>query len=278
MFLRTASNAPKVLRVLAFGVRLEVHVEERALLPEVEAILPPTWTAAEGDGVDTRFSIAPVDDGYEVSQDGVPMTPSVGRGIAVEILDAQMRMAVATMSPRGAFIHAGCVAVDGRAVVLPGRSFAGKTTLVAEMIRRGATYLSDEFAVLDEDGLVHPYPKPLSIRPPEATLRSVHMAARETPAADLGADTGARALPIVLIAAARYRPAARWSPEPRSRAQGALILLSHALAARLDTERVLPIVRRAAAGAAVLEGDRGDAGEVAEALLAHAAATPGPAA
>ena len=63
------------------------------------------------------------------------------------------------------FVHAGVVAVDGRALLLPGGSFTGKTTLVAALLRAGAQYGSDEYAVLDEAGLVLPaYPRPLSIR------------------------------------------------------------------------------------------------------------------
>ena len=38
----------------------------------------------------------------------------------------------------------------GRAIVIPGRTFSGKSTLVAELVRAGATYYSDEYAVEDE--------------------------------------------------------------------------------------------------------------------------------
>ena len=53
--------------------------------------------------------------------------------------------------------HAGVVGWRGRAIVIPGRSHAGKSTLVAELVRRGAVYYCDEFAVLHETGRVHPY-------------------------------------------------------------------------------------------------------------------------
>jgi len=50
---------------------------------------------------------------------------------------------------------------QGRAILLPGRSLSGKTTLVRELLRRGATYYSDEFAVVDDFGNIHPFPRPL---------------------------------------------------------------------------------------------------------------------
>src|SRR5262249_57961124 len=63
----------------------------------------------------------------------------------------------------------------GLAIVVPGRSHTGKSTLVAELVRRGATYWSDEFAVLDDAGRVHPYRRPLVPRgltapPPDLRL------------------------------------------------------------------------------------------------------------
>ena len=56
------------------------------------------------------------------------------------------------------FIHTGVVGWQGRAIVIPGRSMTGKTTPVKVLVEAGATYYSDEFAVLDKQGQVHPYP------------------------------------------------------------------------------------------------------------------------
>src|SRR4051794_20574153 len=48
--------------------------------------------------------------------------------------------------------------------VIPRVSHSGKTTLVAALVRAGATYYSDEYAVFDAQGSVHPYARPLGIR------------------------------------------------------------------------------------------------------------------
>jgi len=47
---------------------------------------------------------------------------------------------VAEHAPDYIFVHAGVVAWRGRAIILPGVSFAGKSSLVAELVRAGATY------------------------------------------------------------------------------------------------------------------------------------------
>jgi hypothetical protein len=63
-------------------------------------------------------------------------------------------------------VHAGAVATaGGSGVVLPAPSGAGKTTLVAGLVRAGFGYLSDEAAVFDPvSGTLHAYPVHLSLK------------------------------------------------------------------------------------------------------------------
>ena len=48
---------------------------------------------------------------------------------------------VAERAPDHLFVHAGVVGWEGRAIVMPGASFAGKTTLVQRMARGGCDVL-----------------------------------------------------------------------------------------------------------------------------------------
>ena len=70
------------------------------------------------------------------------------------------------------FLHAGVIGWRDRAFVFPGPSFAGKSTLIAELVRAGATYYSDEYAVVDEDGRVHPYARALQMRQSGGSVQS----------------------------------------------------------------------------------------------------------
>ncbi|MES2338618.1 MAG: aldolase [Pseudomonadota bacterium] len=45
-------------------------------------------------------------------------------------------------------IHASCVAIDGVAVLIEGRSGAGKSDLALRLIDRGATLVSDDYTML----------------------------------------------------------------------------------------------------------------------------------
>jgi hypothetical protein len=266
---RDFRGGPKVLCFEAFGVRVGVRIGDPKIVRAVREILPPTSRKCAYEELADEFSIEPHGDSYEVLHGNVPLTHGADLEVALRVLDSHLRIAVGTKAPDHVFVHAGAVAIGDRAILLPGASFAGKTTLVTELITLGATYLSDECAVLDADGLVLPYAKPLSIRPRD-TEQASDPRPRRTNASSLGAVTGSRALTVGVIAAARYRPGAEWRPTTRTPAQGALLLMSGALATHDDPRRVMVAVRRAAAGAIVLEGERGDAGAAAADLIARA--------
>jgi hypothetical protein len=179
------------------------------------------------------------------------------------VLDSQIGAEIALRSPEAVFVHAGAVGHDGRAILLPGRSFSGKTTLVAALVRAGASYYSDEFAVLDEDGLLHPYPKPLSMRSDASRW------GEESDVADLGGEAGEVPLPVGMIISTSYRSGQSFEPERRSAGQGAIALVGNAVPARHRSDEVMATARRAAEAALVLEGPRGEAEAAAQEILAR---------
>jgi hypothetical protein len=149
------------------------------------------------------------------------------------------------------FVHAGVVAIDGRALLLPGRSFSGKTTLTAALLRAGAVYGSDEYAVIDPAGLVHPYPRPLSIRGDEARSR--------VSAADLGADTFVGGLPVAAVAVLQYVPGSLYDTRSISSGTAILRLFDHTVCARPRPEAALDALIAAVSDASAVSGERGPA-------------------
>ncbi|WP_157871812.1 hypothetical protein [Gloeothece verrucosa] len=99
------------------------------------------------------------------------------------------------------FVHAGVVGWRGRAIVIPGRSFSGKTTLAAALVKAGAIYYSDEYAVIDRDGLVHPYPRPLCIR--EGVGEQIKR--RKCSVEELGGQAGTDPIPVGLVVHTKYQ-------------------------------------------------------------------------
>lgn len=86
------------------------------------------------------------------------------RELALALLEAELHLHLAEHAPSLIFIHAGVAVHRGRAIVIPGPPLSGETTLIAALVRASALYFSDEYAFLDEYGLVYPFPRPLSIR------------------------------------------------------------------------------------------------------------------
>jgi hypothetical protein len=70
---------------------------------------------------------------------------------------------VTVASAAGAVFHSSAVAHGGAAIVVPGESGRGKSTLAAALVQAGCTYLTDEAVVCTDDGLVRPYPKPIQL-------------------------------------------------------------------------------------------------------------------
>ena len=177
---------------------------------------------------------------------------------------ADARHFVALRAKQRVFIHAGVVAVGDQAILIPGRTLTGKTTLVAELLRSGATYYSDEYAVLDGAGWVHPFAKALSIRTTGDQPQTL------VDVATLGAPSGTVPLRVGAVLSTRYVSGARWRPEPLSAGHAALCLLDNAVAAR---SRFAEVCRAISAALdrrmRAWHGTRGEARQVARWMLAQ---------
>ena len=145
----------------SFGLTAEVVSEDRRLFDSLSEVLPPDWRPGHGKTM-AQFELTR--DGAITVDGAVVARAGADRGASLIRLGSVMRHHLAQHAPAHVFIHAGVVCVGGTSIVIPGSSRSGKTTLVAELVRAGAMYYSDEYAPVDSEGMIHPYAKPLSIR------------------------------------------------------------------------------------------------------------------
>ena len=254
---------------VSYGLSLGIRVSSPEIMDRIEGLLPPHAKPARSPRVGGLYSL--IASGTKVGSNirrfnilyagAVRLARTKDTDEALEALEGHLQLYVAEHARRRVFVHAGVVGLRGRAIVIPGRTMSGKSTLVKALVEAGATYYSDEYAVLDKRGRVHPYPRPLSMRQngggrPKKILPEA-----------LGGTTGVRPLPVGLVVATSYRPGVRWRPRPLSPGRAVMELLAHTVPARRDPERVLATLRSATAEAIVLKGARGEAEEVAEVLL-----------
>jgi hypothetical protein len=137
-------------------------------------------------------------------------------------------------------LHAGGVERDGLGLVCPGQMEAGKTTLVAGLVRAGMGYLSDEAVAIDgETLLIRPYPKPLSLDPgswalfpelePHAQLSSDDYKRDQwqVPSSAIRAGAVGRSCPVGVVVFPRHAPGAATVLEPLRRAETLVELAEH---------------------------------------------------
>ena len=66
----------------------------------------------------------------------------------------------------GLLLHSAAVQLEGRGIILPGKTGAGKSTLTAWLLSRGGRYLTDELVFVAADGDVFSgFARPLTIKP-----------------------------------------------------------------------------------------------------------------
>jgi hypothetical protein len=257
------------IAVSCFRLRIGLRLSSADALDEAVACLPVCWHPLDAPEVDCVFSLVVPDararlgaqQDYQLFLGASCLLRTPDRAAAFAALAHWIQMAVAEFTPDFLFVHAGVVGWQGQVILAPGYSFSGKSTLVAALLQAGASYYSDEFAVLDEQGLVHPFPRRLQLRGAPGMPRTFHDSAA------FGAVSGIQPLPVGLVLCTRYAAGARFRPRPVAPGRAVLELLAHTVAARRCPERAFRILQRVASSAQVIKGARGEASETARGAL-----------
>jgi hypothetical protein len=253
----------------AFGLAIGIRVNDQGLLKAVAPYLPPDLKPISAPALKRIYSViagGPPRDTHirrlhVLYGDVERLARTAEFGDLLHILRSDVNLYIAEHAPRRLFVHAGAVGWKGRAIVIPGPGLSGKTSLAQEFLRAGATYYSDEFAVLDPRGLVHPFASPLCIKSANSERQEMR------PAEEFGSSIGIRPLPIACVLATHYRPRARWKPKEISKGLAVLVLVANTVGARKKPSRTLATLSSAVVTARVLKGCRGEAREVVDSVL-----------
>jgi hypothetical protein len=253
----------------SYGVRIGVRSNDASALERVCEYLPAGWQASTAPLVDRLYSIVVGGAGSRSNVrrfsllygDHLRIARSTNLDDVFERFESDLRLFVGEFTPYRVFVHAGVVGWKGKAIVIPGRSYSGKSTLVAALVRAGATYYSDEYAVFDSKGLVHPFAKPLEIRA-EGEFKQARITVSE-----LGGKSGTKPLPVGLVLMTGYKRGAKWRPRKVSPGKGVLEMLFNTVSARRSPEKALSTLRNVTKKAEVLKGTRGDTTAIVAAIL-----------
>lgn len=251
-----------MIRLVVECFRRPVSLEAPAgLVSSVDALLPhPPWRSTTRTP-ERIWTAERSGAGWDIRAGGEWIGSSSDQTEAARLTRGDIELWVAQHAVGRAVVHACVVTTEGAALLVPGPSMAGKTTLALALVEAGADYFSDEFAVLDDAGLVHPYCRRPSVR---RHGRSVD----HLPIDEFGGSVCGEPVPVRLIADLAFRPGTSGLsiaelPSP----QAVLALIANAVAARTQPTLVLDAAAAAVATARAVRGERGEASTAAPALL-----------
>lgn len=252
----------------SYGINVQIKLDEKNhrqyLLKKIPELLANNLEFVEAKEYDLRFHLKKVENGffklYKNEELFVPK--KINYNEIVGFLLVHLRLIIAEQAESKVFIHAGVVGVDGKALIFPAKSFGGKTTLVTEFIKNGAEYYSDEYAVLDQDGLVHPYSKMLSIRGFLEDNQQI-----DIPVEKIGGKKGTKPIPVGWVLFTEYEKGSKWEPEMLTQGKAVLEILQHALSIRYNPKFTLKVLNKTLENAIIAKSIRGDAANFVKSIL-----------
>lgn len=257
---------------LSHGLRIGIEFHNVTHRADATDIFPPGATRIEPSRLDRVYRVISFDDtpgpneetGIHILSDDALPTHPVGYStldIALIQLEDQIEHYVAEFSVEHLFVHAGVVGWRNQAIIIPGRTHSGKSTLVHGLVSAGATYYSDEFAVLDRSGWVHPYQRRLSLRDgPYGAAGRIPM-------------TGSQAsppppIPVALVALLQFDSEKEWGVEAVTNAYAIRAICDHTLAIRRRPADTFAFLGEVIDDATTIVGTRGEAEDTIPRLLA----------
>jgi hypothetical protein len=250
--------------IRACGISIAILCDDSLVLETLNRFLLP-WAPRTSDsqtsevfsiepsGASGRFSIRRRDELIAAAEEPQHLFTALQRAVDDAIVEHLSGFCV---------IHAGVAAIGDSIVLLPGSSGSGKTTLVAELVRRGAEYYSDEYALVDECGRVHPYPRALMLRDAEGIQHPILPQ-------DLNARVGAEPKPVARVLLLQVQPDSSHglNLQRLNQSEGMLRLLQHTPQTLDRKPGILKPIGALAASAAFFTGTRGEVAGAAEEIL-----------
>jgi hypothetical protein len=256
---------PFLLR--SYGVRVKIDGNDQSLIDDAAAVANRSLLGNLEKIDETRFDheflmVRTPGGTYRLDQNGNYLASGRSRHKFLKFFDSIIRVSVGEFAVDKVFLHAGVVGWNGKAIVMPADSFQGKSTLVAELVRQGADYYSDEFAVLDADGAVHPFARPISLR-----THDIHVKPYEVNVEELGGRAATSPIPVGMVLLTGFKEGAKWRPKILSAGKGLMEIMPFALSIRHRPEFSLKVLHNITTRAIIASGRRGSAELFARTLL-----------
>ena len=263
-----AGEFPHGFSFESYGVRVDIKCSNAELLDNFRSLVKRTMldrikpVDSRKTKADLEFKFAIDKNNYFFCyENGKLRSEPTSFVVGLGFYESYLRIKIAEYAPNDVFVHAGVAAWNNQAIVIPAGSYHGKTTLVAELVKCGAEYFSDEYAIFDSEGFVHPFPRPLQMRE-EGRYDQTQVSVEE-----LGGTAADRKLPVGLIVVTKFEPDAVWDPVQISTGEAVVEMVPHTIAIRRNTIFSLKVLKTVAERAIIIRGRRNEAKDFAKTLI-----------
>jgi len=143
-------------------VRIRIHCSEPACSDGIEALTELYTHSNESGDVNLCFTIQPSTDGATLDCNGEHIWQGVEAGEVVAAFEwAFYNRIIDLLYPAFVSLHAATVNWREHGITIAGTSGAGKSSLCTAALLNGAEYFTDEYSLLDQQGCITPFPRPL---------------------------------------------------------------------------------------------------------------------
>lgn len=251
-----------------YGVRVGITSNRKSMIELIRSrlplVIPVPMKSIKGETAERHFAFIKQDDlKFRIETDNEETTFGWDLKSSLDNFLGCVRIKIAEYAVGKVFIHSGAVGWKGSGIIFPANSFQGKSTLTAALVKQGCEYYSDEYAVLDENSMLHPYPKTLSIRGIEGEFVQTEIAASEF------GETAHGPVPVKMVLFTSYERDSRLDLIPVSKGAGMIEILRHTLPIRYNPRFCIKVLNNVMNGAIISKSSRGDADQTAEQLILH---------
>jgi len=249
---------------VSIGIEVAQESQKEIVIERIKEVLPIDYSLLHSDvKTDHQFFIRSVKKGkFELYKENEEVVGESKENIVLDRLDSEIRITLAEFADGFVFVHSGVVSWGDKVIMIPASSFEGKTTLVSELVKLGAVYYSDEYAVLDRNGLVHPFAKSLSMREKDGGFEQT-----DVPVELFGGIAGESPVSVGMVLITKYKKRSRWKPEILTRGQGVLEIIQHTVPIRNNPKLSLNVLNKVVNSATVVKSNRGEAERFAKKLI-----------
>lgn len=171
------SGASIIGPIRALGVPVTVETDDALLRLDLARVFDSLRPQADDleephlDASHQHVSITALEGRWVIRRNNVKVTTVTTRPAVIRAVVAECNSAPLAHIDDAVVLHAAGLDMGRGVVLFPGVSNAGKSTLAAQLLRRGCAYLSDEAVALELESLrARPYTKALALEPASQDL------------------------------------------------------------------------------------------------------------